>query len=95
MPIYEYSCTHCGHELEVLQKMSDAPLQECPACHQPTLKKLISAVGFQLKGSGWYETDFKGKAKQPVACEAKQADSKADAASPCASGNCPVATTSS
>jgi len=93
MPIYEYSCTHCGHELEVLQKMSDAPLRDCPACHQPTLKKLISAVGFQLKGSGWYETDFKGKTKQPApaACEAKQTDS----ASPCTSGQCPATASSS
>lgn len=59
MPIYEYRCEHCGHELEKMQKLSDAPLTDCPACGQPTLKKLISAVGFRLKGSGWYETDFK------------------------------------
>ena len=59
MPIYEYRCEHCGHELEKMQKLADAPLTDCPACGQPTLKKLISAVGFRLKGSGWYETDFK------------------------------------
>ncbi len=59
MPIYEYRCESCGHELEKMQKLSDAPLTECPACGQPTLKKLISVAGFRLKGSGWYETDFK------------------------------------
>lgn len=59
MPIYEYQCTSCQHGLEVLQKMSDEPLQDCPECHQATLKKKISAAGFRLSGSGWYETDFK------------------------------------
>lgn len=59
MPIYEYRCESCGHELEKMQKLADAPLTDCPACGQPTLKKLISAAGFRLKGSGWYETDFK------------------------------------
>jgi putative FmdB family regulatory protein len=59
MPIYEYRCESCGHELEKMQKLADAPLTDCPACGQPALKKLISAVGFRLKGSGWYETDFK------------------------------------
>jgi putative FmdB family regulatory protein len=59
MPIYEYRCDACGHELEAMQKMSDAPLSDCPACGQPALKKLISAAGFRLKGGGWYETDFK------------------------------------
>lgn len=61
MPIYEYACTGCGHELETLQKMNDPPLVECPACGDNTLKKKISAAGFRLKGSGWYETDFKNK----------------------------------
>lgn len=60
MPIYEYRCSSCGHEKEVLQKMSDVPLTECPACGKSTFRKLISAAGFQLKGSGWYATDFKG-----------------------------------
>ena len=59
MPIYEYRCEHCGHELEAMQKISDAPLTDCPACGQSALKKLISAAGFRLKGGGWYETDFK------------------------------------
>ena len=60
MPIYEYRCQSCGHEQEVLQKMSDAPLTQCPQCNKDTYVKLISAAGFQLKGSGWYQTDFKG-----------------------------------
>lgn len=59
MPIYEYRCEHCGHEMDKMQKLADPPLTDCPACGQPTLKKLISAAGFRLKGSGWYETDFK------------------------------------
>jgi putative FmdB family regulatory protein len=65
MPIYEYKCTSCGHKKEVLQKMSDAPLTQCPACGKATLSKLISAAGFQLKGSGWYATDFKGGSGSP------------------------------
>ena len=64
MPIYEYKCESCGHQLEALQKMSDAPLTECPACQAPQLIKLISAGGFQLKGTGWCETDFKGGKKE-------------------------------
>jgi putative FmdB family regulatory protein len=60
MPIYEYRCQSCGHALEAMQKMSDEPLKDCPACGKSDLKKLISAGGFQLKGSGWYATDFKG-----------------------------------
>ena len=65
MPIYEYRCESCGHEMERMQKISDAPLTDCPACNQPSLKKLISAAGFRLKGGGWYETDFKkGGAKK-------------------------------
>jgi len=59
MPIYEYVCSDCEHEFEALQKMSDAPLRDCPACEKQSLKKKISAPGFRLSGSGWYETDFK------------------------------------
>ena len=59
MPIYEYRCHECGHELEKLQRMSDAPLTDCPECGKAGLKRLISAAGFRLKGAGWYETDFK------------------------------------
>lgn len=64
MPFYEYRCDVCSHELEAMQKMSDAPLTDCPKCGKATLTKLISAAGFRLKGGGWYETDFKtGKKK--------------------------------
>jgi len=62
MPIYEYRCSSCGHELEALQRLADAPLTECPACHAAALVKQVSAAGFQLKGSGWYVTDFRGGA---------------------------------
>jgi putative FmdB family regulatory protein len=77
MPIYEYKCTSCGHKKEVLQKMSDAPLTQCPACGKATLSKLISAAGFQLKGSGWYATDFKGGSGSPKTGK-DQTDSKAN-----------------
>jgi putative FmdB family regulatory protein len=59
MPFYEYQCTACGHRIEALQKISDDPLVYCPECNEATLKKLISAAAFRLKGTGWYETDFK------------------------------------
>jgi len=68
MPIYEYRCSACGFEKDALQKMSDAPLVDCPGCGKPALVKQISAAGFQLKGSGWYATDFKGAgAAKPAA----------------------------
>ena len=67
MPIYEYRCASCGHELEALQKLSDAPLTACPACKRETLQKKVSAAGFQLKGSGWYVTDFRNKGTKPAA----------------------------
>jgi putative FmdB family regulatory protein len=63
MPIYEYACSACGHELEALQKLSDPKLVTCPACHRDTLAKKVSAAGFQLKGSGWYVTDFRNGSK--------------------------------
>ena len=63
MPIYEYQCQACDHKFEIIQKMSDEPLQDCPQCHQPQLKKLVSAAGFRLKGSGWYASDFKNSGK--------------------------------
>lgn len=65
MPIYEYRCERCGHEMETMQKMSDPALTTCPQCKEEALRKLISAAGFQLKGSGWYVTDFKGNKKNP------------------------------
>lgn len=61
MPIYEYACSKCGHHMEIIQKISDEPIKQCPNCKEETLNKLISRSGFRLKGSGWYETDFKGK----------------------------------
>jgi len=67
MPIYEYVCRTCGEETEKLQKLSDAPLTDCPACGEASLKRKISAAGFRLAGSGWYETDFKDKGKRNLA----------------------------
>ena len=79
MPIYEYQCGNCDNTLEVLQKISDDPLIQCPACHRQELKKLMSAASFRLKGGGWYETDFKtGDKKQLAESEsAASSDSKA------------------
>lgn len=74
MPIYEYRCSGCGHETEALQKMSDPPLANCPSCGKPALTKLISAAGFQLKGSGWYVTDFRGGSKPKADPAAKSGD---------------------
>jgi len=84
MPFYEYRCEACGHELEALQKVSDDPLSDCPACGRPTLKKLISAAGFRLKGGGWYETDFKGGKKKNLhdAGGEKKPGASGDAAKP-------------
>ncbi len=67
MPIYEYCCEACGERTEKLQKISEAPLRECPVCGKPALKRLVSAAGFRLKGSGWYETDFKSGKKKNLA----------------------------
>lgn len=78
MPIYEYVCQDCSHEMEALQKISDEPLKDCPACAKPSLKKKISAAGFRLKGGGWYETDFKTKGKKNLAGDS---DSKSSASS--------------
>ena len=64
MPLYEYRCETCEHEFEALQRMSDEPLIHCPACEAATLKKLVSAAGFRLRGDGWYETDFKNGNKR-------------------------------
>ena len=66
MPIYAYRCEHCGHAQDVLQKVSDPVLTVCPRCGQPTFRKQVTAAGFQLKGSGWYVTDFKGDKKPPA-----------------------------
>ncbi len=88
MPFYEYECPHCGYHDEVLQKINDAPLKKCPTCGKKGLRKLMSAPVFRLKGSGWYETDFKSDkenkrnlhgADKEEAKSADKADSKADA----------------
>jgi putative FmdB family regulatory protein len=87
MPIYEYRCPSCGFQKEHLQKMSDAPLSVCPACGTTGYAKQLSAAGFQLKGSGWYATDFKGggKSAAPAAASASTAES-APAAGGCGGG---------
>ena len=80
MPIYEYRCGACGHKLESLQRFSDAPLVTCPSCGKDTLTKQLSAAGFQLKGSGWYATDFKNSGSKPPAKEPAKPDAKDSAA---------------
>ena len=82
MPLYEYTCDACGHRFEALQKMNDEPLVHCPACDEATLRKLVSAAGFRLKGDGWYETDFKSGNKRNLADGGKTTttDKKTDAA---------------
>ena len=99
MPIYAYKCESCGHSKDVLQKVSDAPLSECPACGKPTFSKQVTAAGFQLKGSGWYATDFKGgaaakpedkKAADAPKADAPKSDTAAAAAPACGAGACPA-----
>jgi putative FmdB family regulatory protein len=74
MPIYEYRCGACGFQKEFLQRISDAPPKDCPECGKSALTKMVTAAGFQLKGSGWYATDFKDKGSKPKAETAKSAD---------------------
>jgi putative FmdB family regulatory protein len=87
MPIYEYDCTDCGHQFETMRKISDEPLTTCPSCGKESLKKLISKVAFRLKGTGWYETDFKDKPKdakndsddsKPASDSDKKSDAKSE-----------------
>lgn len=78
MPIYEYQCEHCDHTFDTLQKVSDKPLVKCPECKHDALKKLVSPAGFRLKGTGWYETDFKGANKKSAS---EDKSSKADSGS--------------
>lgn len=80
MPIYAYQCQGCGHALEALQKMSDAPLSECPACGKSELKKMLTAPAFRLSGSGWYETDFKNGNKKNLAGDQAASPDKSAAA---------------
>jgi putative FmdB family regulatory protein len=95
MPIYAYKCESCGHAKDVLQKISDAPLTDCPACGAPKFSKQLSAPGFQLKGSGWYATDFKGgsgvtgaPAAATLAAAEPAAGPAAESSSPAAAGGC-------
>ena len=102
MPIYEYRCDACGHEKEVLQRMSDKPLTKCPKCGKRRFHKLVSAAGFQLKGTGWYATDFKNSGAKKPAAKADKPESKQDkpadssgsepskAAAACGAGACPA-----
>ncbi|BET27238.1 putative FmdB family regulatory protein [Limnobacter thiooxidans] len=85
MPIYAYRCEACGFEKDVLQKLSDAPLTQCPSCGQASFAKQVTAAGFQLKGSGWYVTDFRGGASGGGATAAAPA-AEAPKASPSTSG---------
>ena len=76
MPIYQYQCTECGHGLEALQKMSDPKLVDCPSCEKPNLKKQVTAAAFKLKGTGWYETDFKNSGKKPEQTKSSNNETK-------------------
>ena len=80
MPFYEYECTACKFYVEALQKISDPPLKQCPSCKKQTMKRLVSAPVFRLKGGGWYETDFKSEAEQKrnIAGREEAAEAKAD-----------------
>jgi len=93
MPIYAYRCSDCGHAKDVLQKLSDAPLTTCPACGAESFSKQITAAGFQLKGSGWYQTDFRGGSSTaapatPAAEPAKTDSPKSEASSASSSTPC-------
>lgn len=89
MPIYEYQCSNCGHQLEIIQKVNDDPLADCPQCNTATLRRVVSPVAFHLKGTGWYVTDFKDKGKagsgapedKKSGTEKPKTDSSADKAS--------------
>lgn len=83
MPIYEYKCTTCGHQLEAIQKFSDEPLKDCPECQKPDLQKLVSSSAFHLKGGGWYVTDIRDKDKKKP--EAVKDAPASDASAPVAS----------
>ena len=75
MPIYDYKCSNCGYQVEIIQKISDKPLKICPKCGKSNLKKLISAPSFRLKGGGWYETDFKtGKKRNLLSSESEKSN---------------------
>ncbi|MFC4298761.1 MAG: zinc ribbon domain-containing protein [Castellaniella sp.] len=95
MPIYAYRCSQCGHEQDVLRKISDPLLTTCPACGQETYEKQVTAAGFRLKGSGWYETDFRGGGKAaPKSAEPAGGASSSPAPAPASGGTPPAATSS-
>ena len=89
MPIYAYRCASCGHAKDVLQKLSDPLLTTCPACGQEAFSKQLTAAGFQLKGSGWYVTDFRGGSSAPAADKAAPEASQAAPADPAGAGKSP------
>jgi putative FmdB family regulatory protein len=97
MPIYAYKCESCGHTKDVLQKMSDAPLTDCPQCGAPAFKKQLTAAGFQLKGSGWYVTDFRGgnSAGAPSAGSEANGGKSGEPAAPGATAAAPAAAVAS
>ncbi|MGH8727771.1 MAG: FmdB family zinc ribbon protein [Burkholderiales bacterium] len=96
MPIYEYRCQSCGFQKEYLQKIGDASIASCPECGSASFNKMLSAAGFQLKGSGWYATDFKGKPKtdKKTSEESKEAkpasETEKKPATECGAGACPA-----
>ncbi|OGA39982.1 MAG: FmdB family transcriptional regulator [Betaproteobacteria bacterium RIFCSPLOWO2_12_FULL_62_13] len=93
MPIYEYRCSDCGYQNEYLQKMSDAPLADCPECGKRSFNKMVTAAGFQLKGSGWYTTDFRNNGAKPKKEQGKLAGttrSESQAETGCGTGACPA-----
>jgi len=91
MPIYAYKCSDCGHAKDVLQKMADAPLTDCPVCGAAAFSKQLTAPGFQLKGTGWYATDFKGGASSANAAPTAAAPACDSGGSACAAAGCPTA----
>lgn len=92
MPIYAYRCSRCGHEQDVLRKISDPPLTTCPACGQDAYEKQVTAAGFRLKGSGWYETDFRGGGKSAPKSADASGGSSSGAASASGGGTPPAST---
>jgi len=94
MPIYAYKCAACGFAKDLLQKMSDEPLTQCPQCHQPSFSKQLTAAGFQLKGSGWYATAFKSGNNSPTAPASTGDSSASPATSAPASTDTPAASAS-
>jgi putative FmdB family regulatory protein len=92
MPIYAYRCETCGFAKDVLQKMSDAPLTDCPSCGKSSFKKQLTAAGFQLKGTGWYATDFRNSGSSATPSKPAPAES-CPAAESCGAGGCAAAST--